>query len=541
MGFRNSMTVLARILHASDGHYAVASPYDKAFVQLAKRIPGMRWNGDAWIGYADAISLFTQKLVTERIAHVTGGANLPPPVASLSVKPTTIDQHLRDYQKIGTSFLVNRSETGALLADVQGIGKTRQVLAALALLPQPAVVVCPANVKHVWVDDAKKLGLPKPLILNSQKPPKDARLAKSDGLVIINYDIVSYWLDVLKGARTVAFDEGQALTNEKSQRSKACKELAHQAEHRIVLTGTPMMNYIFELWNVIDTMSPGRMGKFMAFARRYCGAFQEEIEIKNQEKRKVWNFKGHSNTDELNERMGHFMLRRTKADVATELPAKTRQLIQVDLPEYKHADNWWSLSNKSEAQLALGVAAELKAPRVVELALDSRANGSDVIVFCYQKAIARLLTKGFAKKGVEAFLATGDETIEKRLANAAAAKACRGILICTIDAMGAGIDKLSYADVLIFAELHYVPGKLLQAEDRAHRIGQLRPVNIYYLIGLGTIDEAIRDSVLNKLMLFEEAVGSVGDAIRSDLLGESEEEALQAIIAMARARDREGN
>ncbi len=528
--------ILARIRPDKQGRFAVESPFSKRFVELAKEIPGMVWSGEAWVGYADAVTLLASRLEAARVAKVSGAQHLPPSVDPLSV--TSIDQHLRDYQKLGASFLISRSREGALLADVQGIGKTRQVLAASTVLPKPMVVVCPAKVKHVWVDDSLKLGLPPPLILNTRKPWPDAALRKEDGIVVINYEIVPYWLPVLKACKTVAFDEAQALTNEKSKQSKACKELASGAEHKIALSGTPMMNRVRELWNVIDTISPGRFGKgFFHFGRRYCEGHQEEIEKRDGETMKVWNFDGTSHVEELNNRMKHFMLRRTKQDVASELPPKTRQIVPVELAEYKNADRWWSIENKNEAQIALGLAAELKVPHTVELALSSRVNGSDVIVFCYQKQVARQLQQQFAKKGVDAFLATGDETIEKRLVNAKKAKESHGILVATIDAMGTGIDKLSYADVLIFAELHYVPGKLLQAEDRAHRIGQLRPVNIYYMIGIGTIDEIIRDAVLTKLMAFEEAVGSVGESIRQDLMGESEEEALAAIVEMARRID----
>lgn len=534
--------ILARIVPNVLGRYAVVSPFSKRFVELVKEIPGMTWTGEAWVGYPDAIAILVARLEAERVAKVVGKEQLPPPVESLSVKPTTIDQHLRDYQKLGATFLIDRSRSGSLLADVQGIGKTRQVLAALQALPKPAVVVCPAKVKHVWVDDSLKLGLPPPLILSTRKPWPDAALSKEDDIVVINYEIVPYWLEVLKACKTVAFDEAQALTNEKSKQSKACKELAHSAECRIALSGTPMMNRVKELWNVIDTISPGRFGKgFYHFGRRYCDAHQQEIEKRDGETMKVWNFDGKSHVEELNSRMSYFMLRRTKQDVMSELPPKTRQIVPVELKEYANADRWWTIENKSQAQLALGLAAELKIPHTVELAIESRNNGSDVIVFCYQKKVARQLQQQFAKKGVEAFLATGDESIERRLANAKKAKESHGILVATIDAMGTGIDKLSYADVLIFAELHYVPGKLLQAEDRAHRIGQLRPVNIYYMLGIGTIDELIRDAVLTKLMAFEEAVGSVGDSIRQDLLGESEEEALAAIVAMARQMDAEAS
>jgi SWI/SNF-related matrix-associated actin-dependent regulator 1 of chromatin subfamily A len=421
-----------------------------------------------------------------------------------------------------------------------GTGKTRQTLAAIASMgAYPALIVCPANVKYGWTREAEKLGLEPPLVISTKKPDTSSLIAEEDGIVIVNYDIIAAWQDVLMGAKTVAFDEAQMLSNERSQRSKAAKAIAHKASHRIALSGTPLMNTPKELWNIVDTISPYRFGKAFNFYMRYCGAHQEEIKKKNDNGeeeviKKVWNFDGASCQDELAERMKFFMLRRTKHDVKLELPPKTRELVELDVTaDYHNPDRWWSIDNKNQAQVALGIAGQLKIPAAADLARRHVEDGSNVVLFSYKKDIARGLQKELAQMGLDSYLATGDETHERRRSNAERARETGAVLCATIDAMGTGVDYLSYANVIIFVELHYVPMKLLQAEDRAHRSGQENNVFIYYLVALGTIDEIIRDRIRMKLTNFEGAIGSTGETLRDDLMGETEEEALAAVKALA--------
>lgn len=541
---------LARIRPLPDGRFAIDSKFHPGFVQACKEVPGMAWDRKAlvWTGYNDAISLLSEKLLKARIAKVAANVagSDPPTRVALSdrVSGLQFKQNLRGYQREGVEFIYQHASTGVLLADQMGTGKTAQTLASIvAINAYPAVIVCPANVKHGWVREAEKMGLPPPLVLSTKKPFSDAQITKDDGIVVINYDILSAWAPVLKGAKLFAFDEAQMLTNAKSQRSKVAKELAHDAKYRIALSGTPIMNVPSEFWNVIDTISPNRMGAFFKYAARYCNSHQKEIKKRgadgeDAEVRKVWDFSGSSHLDELNARTKHFMLRRTKADVALELPPKTRQLIELDVAaDYNNADHWWALDNKNAAQVALGLAGQLKVPASVDLALQSMGEGNKVVVFCFQKAVARGLVKAFAKKGIEALLATGDESVTKRRENAERCSREGLPLVATIDAMGTGVDYLSYANVLVFAELHYVPMKLMQAEDRAHRFGQKNNVHCYYMVALGTIDEAIRDRIRVKITSFEEAVGTTGEHLKDDLMGETEEEALAAVRELALAME----
>lgn len=499
----------------------------------SSRIPTYTYKGERLTGQRDyrtrlsmpdGIVPFRIKRKTDRYVPRT---KYPPAhaiesiVAAGSEKCVCIAVEAEDHLYVTDDYILTHNTSSTLAAINEG-------------LDLPAVIVSPANVKSSWKNEASRLGLDAHLLFG-MKPPVDCQLSKSDGIVVLNYELVDSWLPHLNDVKTVVFDEVHLLTNEKSKRSKACRELARRAKYRAALSGTPFLNKPKELWNIIDTLSPGRFGKWMPFMKRYAGAFQEEVPLRGGEEgetQKVWNTKGASHTDELAERLKFFMLRRTKQDVKLEIPAKTRQLIEVDVSkQYKNPDRWWSLENTNNTQIALGLAAEGKIEPAVELALNAIGSESNVVLFVYRKSVAKMLKKRLAKDGVKAFMLTGDESPNQRQANAEQAKAQgKSVCIATIDAVGTGVNYLAFADVAVFVELHYVPGKMLQGEDRLHRFGQVNPVTIIYLIALGSIDEMIRDVVLQKLKAFEEVIGNTGDTIRDDLLGGlSDEEAFDAL------------
>lgn len=535
--------ILARVARLPDKRWAITTPYSAAAVNVARGIPGMRWDGEAWVGYGDAVTLAIHELERLRIAKVVG----PRPSTVEALSCSVEDPRLRPYQAVGVNFLRQISREGALLTDGTGTGKTRTTLVAIEKLPLPAVIVCPANLKRTWWREAQKIGLD-PLLLFGMKPPTDGHLHKTDGIVVINYEIVSAWLPFLKGAATVAFDEVHALINAQSKRSQACKELAHAAKHRIGLSATPMQNRPRELWNVVDTLSPGRFGYFFihpgprkpaSYVARYCNAHQETIDVRPKAQRgdeedvdvnalpiectkQVWNFDGASHADELHERLRYFKLGRSKADVRLELPPKQRQTIELDIPR-EAVTNDWNLENKSAARMALTLAAQAKIPFAVELALEKHAEGSTVVLWAYEKRIARALAQQLRAKGIDAFLATGDDTEKQRDLTIQRAKGHRpAILVATTRAMGTGID-LSFADVSIAVELDYVPGVVIQCEGRLERPGQENPVMCFYLVALGTIDEIIRDRIVGKLQVIEATVGASDRGLRADLMGDDDE------------------
>lgn len=525
--------ILVKSKRLPDGQYALTSPYNYQFVEVARTLPGLHWDKPqrVWMGYGDSVSILAAKLAQARIAKVAG--DLPPFVASLSV-PAGIDRGegtdsaLRSYQKQSVAFIEAVAREGAILADEMGVGKTAPTLRALERLEAPAVVISPAIVKREWVKEGARLGIDV-LELSGTKPPDGAHIDKSDGIVVINYDVIHAWLPMLKGAQTIVFDEGHAITNEKSRRSKVCKELAGAAKNKIVLSGTPFTNRPIQLWNVVDTISPGRFGHYISYAKRYADAFQEDVPVRGGaegETKKVWNVKGSSHLDELHDRLKQFMLRRTKAEVELELPPMTRQTIEVDVPKQSISRDIPSDIDDEWMRWALSISARGKINQAVELAINHLANGNSVVVTAHRHDVAREVRDCFAKFGIDVYMATGEQPINKRikvLEEASNNTPC--IVVTTTHAVGEGINTLTFVSAVIVVELDYVPRWILQFESRFYRPGQKRNVLIQYLIGLGTIDEIIRDRVLDKFSKFEAVMGPSGSSFASDLGGKDLDEA----------------
>jgi SNF2 family DNA or RNA helicase len=507
------------------GLWALSSTrYDENFKDIAKALPGTIWDKKlrAWIGYDDSVSLIIKRLEEKNIAKVVGDKPGQPTVFSLSDQWEKFN--LRPYQQEGAHFLTTHACTGAILADDTGLGKTRTTLAAISALELPALIVCPSVVKYGWVREGSKVGMDL-FILNGVKPPEGIKITKDDGILVINYDIVYAWLDILKGVKTIAFDECDALINERSKRSQVCKELAHAAKYRMALSATPMSNRTKELWNIVDTISPNRFGKFFGYALQYCAAEKQMIKV-NGEERSIWKMDGASHVEELKERLKFLMLRRTKVDVKLELPPKTRQIIEIDV-ELNHSAREFSLKNDIQVRKALRVAAKSKLTHAISLASDRLKEGSSVVLFCHERATAHELHDLFTKSGIHSYIATGEDSASKRDEIASEAKAnAPSIIVVTTHSMGTGVDLLSFADIGIVVELDYSPAKIIQLEGRLHRSGQIHNVFIMYLIALGTIDEHIKEAVLSKLDIFEKVIGTTGDSLLTDLKGMNDEDSL---------------
>ena len=517
------MWISVRAQRQPDGRIFLHSPYDEKFVDIAHLFPGLHWdkNHRVWVGYQDSVQLLAKRLHEEKV----GKLELP---AHPIVRDVSFTQVLRDYQKTGVQFLHSTMQEGAFLADVLGLGKTAQTLVAVQN-ELPAVVICPSVLKSEWVREGKRLGIDV-LALSSTKPP-NATLGRSDGIITINYDIIHAWYEVLKTAKTVIFDEGQALSNSRSRRSTICKDLSHNAKNRIILTGTPFANRPIELWNLVDTISPGRFGSYVNFGKRYCGGFQEEIEGRNKEMLRVWNFKGHSHIDELNARLKQFMLRRTKKEVALELPDKTRKIIEVDVVKKQVGNIDVRDFDEKWLRYALSISAEAKIDKVVELVKLHLDNGSSIIVGAYHNRVANEVRDALAKElGIEPFLATGEMSVTKRLEEIEkASNSTPCVLVVTTHSVGEGLNRLVFADVAIIVELDHSPRWLAQFEGRLHRPGQKNNVLFEYVIGLGTIDELIRDRVISKIAVVEDALGQGDDLLREDLLNSGDKDVMDEL------------
>jgi len=406
-----------------------------------------------------------------------------------------------------------------------GLGKTIQALAYLALHPEhrPAVVVCPASLKLNWKREAEAW-LETGDRIEIVSGGKVHELTKSHelraGIVIINYDILKKWLPELKRIQPeiLILDESHSVKNKKAARSKAAKELAAVTPHKILLTGTPVLNRPAELWNQLQIIDPAEFPdrRFFNWHLRYAAAHKIKIGSKpdpaNPGKwcdRTAWDFSGASNLEELAQSLKTIMIRRTKDQVLPELPAKRRSTILIPIDnrkEYDKADNafleWMAEQNGAEvAERASHVEQLAKIEYLRQIAIHGKMkqaiawienfldSGEKLVVFATHKATVHALEREY---GTMAVKIDGSVSSEKR--QAAVDKFQNDpdtkLFIGNIKAAGVGIT-LTAASNVAFLELDWTPALLEQAEDRCHRIGQPNAVNIYYLLAENTIDVSI--------------------------------------------------
>lgn len=433
------------------------------------------------------------------------------------IKQVDIDlpEGLYEFQKKGIQFLQQKNGRG-LIADEMGLGKTIQALGYLYANPdkRPAVVICPAAVKMNWAREAAKWVKDTQVIVCSGKNPKANEALtffynsttkvnnKNDRLYIINYDILESWTDFFKAVdlKVLITDECHYYKNNKAKRTKAVKKLAKQAEHFIALSGTPIVNRPVEFFNALSSIESGLFPSFWKYAQKYCGAKHNGF---------GWDFGGATNTEELHETLVNtIMLRRKKADVLKELPAKQRAIVPLEIAnrkEYNKVEqdfiNWVRETKGKEAAKkasnaeVLGQIEALKQVTIkgkMKAAIDWIKDFIDIdgklVVFCTHKATIDSLMEQFSDIAVKVDGSTQDKQ--------AAVDAFQDdenvrLFVGNIKAAGTGIT-LTTASNVVFLELPWTPGDLEQAADRCHRIGQeADAITIWHLLAQNTIEEEI--------------------------------------------------
>ncbi|MEW6170663.1 MAG: DEAD/DEAH box helicase [Candidatus Omnitrophota bacterium] len=441
------------------------------------------------------------------------------------------------YQRAGIEYI--STHQNILLADEMGLGKTIQVIGYLNLqqtCPQ-TVIVCPASLKINWKNELQSW-----LVY-----PADIRIVKEQDdidhadIAIINYDIVSkFKWD--KQFDLLVLDEAHYIKNNKAQRTRNI--LGHkklglsgiQATKKIYLTGTPIKNRPIELWTQIHSLDSKTWSDFWGYAKRYCNAYNGGY---------GWDMSGASNLEELQEKLRtSVMIRRMKADVLTELPAKIRQVIELSANGNKKAiEEEWSAyrqhqeklsemkakvevaklsDNKEEYEqavknLRVGMTtmfteiarlrhetAVAKIPAVIEHIENIIETSEKVVVFAHHHDVIDAIQEKFGSQAVHL---TGQDNIEARQKAVEEFQTNPKVLIFigSISAAGVGIT-LTSASRVVFAELDWTPAQNSQAEDRCHRIGQKNSVLIQHLVLEGSLDAHIAKTIVAKQNIIDAAL-----------------------------------
>jgi SNF2 family DNA or RNA helicase len=508
----------------------------------------------------------------------------------------------RHYQEDGVRFILDKAEEGCLLADGMRCGKSGQASLAARYLDVKTLIVCPPNAVGVWArppDDPKPGELAKwwpeawrglddkPYRSNdsgvvvlegialakwqdafwkiSEKKEekrsaeekqklKEADAILSDALkelqnakvVVIHDQLIYAWVEVLLrwGFEFLVIDEAHAFSSYDTRRSISAKKLAARARYRLATTGTPMTSRPRDLHNVVDLLCPGRFGAFFrhekqkgTFSDSFCGSFQETVG-KGPEAKTVWNHNGKSNVELLHKRLQRMMLRRTAKEVDTELPDKTRQVIDVRVPANKMVmPSMSNLGDRRVLRRVLDLTADAKLRPVQDLLKSHLEEGLKIIAFCHRRVFAETLVSGSVKFGIENLGSTfvhGDISQKERDRRIIKAEKHVGpfLFAATIESCSTAID-LSFADVIVFCELVWVPSEFSQAEERSYKFGDGRKRLIQYVIARGTGDELILRAVISKLADFEAIVGNTGDRMKEDLAGKKDPDAALKRLAAA--------
>ncbi|NWR69179.1 SMAL1 protein, partial [Centropus unirufus] len=436
------------------------------------------------------------------------------PDADLSVVDSEIVKSLMPFQREGVNFAILRNGR-LLLADDMGLGKTIQAICIAAYYRKewPLLVVTPSSVRFTWAE-AFHRWLPSlsPDSTNVIVTGKDNLTASL--INIISFDLLSKMDRQLKSTfHVVIVDESHFLKNIKTARCRAAMPLLKAAKRVILLSGTPAMSRPAELYTQIAAVQPAFFPQFHSFGLRYCDAKKMPW---------GWDYSGSSNLTELKILLEEsIMIRRLKSDVLSQLPAKQRKMVVV-APEGISAKTKAALAaeakkmakgykNKQQEKEALLLfynrTAEAKIHSVVEYIVELLESGNDkFLVFAHHKIMLDAIVAELEKKHVDYIRIDGSTPSAERqsLCQTFQFSEKKIVAVLSLTAANMGLT-LSAADLVVFAELFWNPGILIQAEDRAHRIGQTSSVNVHYLVAKGTADDYLWPMIQEKIKVLGEA------------------------------------
>ncbi|WP_224372063.1 DEAD/DEAH box helicase [Hyalangium versicolor] len=457
---------------------------------------------------------------------IEGFEKLPAPTL-----PGDLSATLRHYQQQGVSWLgfLKSAGLGGILADDMGLGKTLQTLCVLG---KGSLVVCPTSVVANWAAELKRF---RPSLKVCVYHGPGRSLDAAADVTLTTYAILRLDAPVLseKTWDAVVMDEAQAIKNPESQVARAAFGL--KANFRLALSGTPLENRLEELWSLMHFTNPGLLGGRRQFEEKVARPIADgQADAANL----------------LRRRIRPFVLRRLKRDVAPELPPRTEAVMHVSLDERERSvyDAVMAATRKEvvallseggnvlkalEALLRLRQAAchpalvpgqqantSSKVQTLVEALSTAVSDGHKALVFSQWTSLLDLLEPHLKAAGI------GFDRLDGSTANrgevTAKFQSPEGapVLIMSLKAGGTGLN-LTAADHVFLMDPWWNPAAEAQAADRAHRIGQERPVMVYRLVSQGTVEERILGLQEKKRALFEAALSETSAATaitREDLL-----------------------
>lgn len=440
--------------------------------------------------------------------------------------PTALESQLMEFQREGVKFGL-RHGGRVLIGDEMGLGKTVQAIALASAYRDewPGLIIAPSSLREQWADALHRwLGVTEHRVVIINSKADTVRLQgrledNSFDFLIISYNFLDK-MD-LDGYKLIVVDESHYIKDPSAKRTRAALPVLKEAKRCILLTGTPALNRPKEIYTQLSSLVPSARIRMKDFGERYCGGNRFD------------RYGGAINLDELHALLrGSVMVRRLKSEVLSQLPKKRRQ--QVFLSLDGEARKELSALNKqldavksmlgqlaamnaaSGGAVALGGGkmeennvimemyrrtAELKAKAVqeyVEMLLDA---GQKFLIFAHHKDLMDAIEHSLNRRKGCRFIRIDGSTPASdraRLVNSFQEDDSIRVAVLSIKAAGIGLT-LTAASTVVFAEMTWTPGEIIQAEDRAHRIGQACAVNVYFLHVRNSVDEIMWGAIQQKL------------------------------------------
>ena len=469
------------------------------------------------------------------VQQLCGHAGMPEVPVPASLKAT-----LRPYQQQGLNWLqfLRTHGLAGILADDMGLGKTLQTLAHIQVekdagrLTRPALIIAPVSLMGNWRNEAARFCPElRTIVIHGKDRHEVASDMASHDIVIAPYSLLQRdrdrWLDA--AWHLVVLDEAQNIKNASTHAAQIVGQL--NARHRLCLSGTPMENHLGEIWSLFYFLMPG----FLGSQKRFQELFRTPIEKLGDPERMF----------QLRARITPFMLRRTKALVASELPPKVDTVVRVEL-EGKQADLYETirlgmektvrdaLESKGLAKsqitildallklrqvccdpklLKLPAAQKIKTSAKLEQLMvmlpEMVAEGRRILLFSQFTTMLTLIEAELKKQGLPWVKLTGQSQNREALIQQFTDRTVP-IFLISLKAGGVGLN-LPQADTVIHYDPWWNPAVENQATDRAHRIGQTETVFVYKLVAQGTIEE--------RILALQERKAALADSMYSGAIG----------------------
>ncbi|KAJ8712522.1 hypothetical protein PYW07_005364 [Mythimna separata] len=437
-----------------------------------------------------------------------------PSSVDLSPIEATLRHKLMPFQEEGVRFGISRRGR-CMIADDMGLGKTFQALAIASYYRHnwPLLIVTTSSMRDTWQNKIQEL-LPSVPLMNiaTLTSGKDTQFVadKQTEVVIVSYKITSMYTDLLKSKKfgVVIIDESHYLKSHKAQCTIALGSITRQCQRAILLSGTPALSRPAELYTQLTLIEPGLFSSYTEYGKRYCDGKQTNF---------GWDMTGQSNLPELQILLQkRFLIRRTKEQVLTKLEEKTRETVLLDqtllnhsqeeakgLSEMAEAYNKSKSSDKHAALITyFSESARVKIPAICKYIrqLVESETKRKFLVFAHHRSVIDAICLTLDEAEVHYISIVGSTPANTRadlVDTFQHTESCR-CAVLSITAANSGIT-LTAANLVLFAELHWNPGILTQAESRAHRIGQAGGVCVRYLLAARTADDFMWPMLQTKL------------------------------------------